>query len=171
MKIYINMKEDYSSLTINEGFVKELKDYVKNVEWLSWNYINGKPFISIKDTSDWKSDTEKKRLNIFLCRIKSHYKKVKIFYRKSKDEKWKEFVPTIFSEKEMLEEEIKTNNKELDFALADAKKLEKYISFAQTEEDIAFLEGEMEACLEKLKENIDKQYMRTNIIQNIWEGN
>ena len=51
MYVYVNLhpKYDYANMTINEGYIDEHKEYVKNVEWLMWDFTSskGKSFITI----------------------------------------------------------------------------------------------------------------------------
>lgn len=65
MNVYVNLHPNYnySTIIINDGYVEELKDYVKYVEWLNWDFssIKGKPIIIISGAN--------------------HIERVRVFYR------------------------------------------------------------------------------------------
>lgn len=67
MYVYVNLhpKYDYANMTINEGYIEELKEYVKNVEWLMWDFTSsrGKSFIRIS------GERHIERTNVVLQRL------------------------------------------------------------------------------------------------------
>jgi len=87
MPIYINQKDtvSYSNAMIQD-YVPELKDYVKETEYLSWispTKRNGIWTVMIQDTRDFP-----KRLKDFIAQMKEW--NCQVFIRNERGDEWEE---------------------------------------------------------------------------------
>lgn len=128
MKVYVNLhpKYDYSNVTINEGYIAELKEYVKNVEWLEWDYVSvkGKPFIRVS------GENHIERTKVLLQRLMK--KGVTVYVRNERGEEWSVYEPQKeFSNTEMvqIEQQKYKPQYDLEWAEKDLEKMEKMIEF------------------------------------------
>lgn len=126
MYVYVNLhpKYDYANMTINEGYVEELKEYVKNVEWLMWDFVSGrgKPFIRVS------GEQHIERTNVVLQRLMK--RGAIVYVRNERTDDWSIYKPEKeFSDNEMIqiEQQKHGNQYQLEWAERDLEKWEQMI--------------------------------------------
>lgn len=170
MEVYVNLhpKYDYANLTINEGYVEELKEYVKNVEWLMWDFASkkGKAFIRIS------GERHIERTSVVLQRLLK--KGASVYVRSERADEWSKYKPEKeFSDNEMIwiEQQKHGEQYQLEWAEKDLAKWEKMIVVG-TEKGISpepeLLEWRDEAKARIMKIHEDERE-RLDKIASIWK--
>lgn len=170
MYIYVNLhpKYDYANMTINEGYIDELKEYVKNVEWLTWDFtsVKGKSFIRIS------GERHIERTNVVLQRLLK--KGASVYIRNERVDEWSKYKPEKeFSNDEMIEIEQQKHGEQyqLEHAKRNLAKCENMIAVRiekgiDLPPELLGLRDQAEAEIEKIKE---EERERLNKIANIWK--
>lgn len=103
-KIYVNLhpQYSYSNVIIGSGYIAFLKEYVKKVNWLMWDWISlhGKPLIMVRGDS---KEQCAELVSVLLQRILDDEQgEHEIFVRNERDDEWMKYIPVKkFSEDEM----------------------------------------------------------------------
>jgi predicted transcriptional regulator len=170
MYVYVNLhpRYDYANMTINEGYIEELKEYVKNVEWLMWDFTSskGKSFIRIS------GERHIERTNVVLQRLLK--KGASIYIRNERADKWSKYKPEKeFSDDEMIEIEQQKYGEQcqLEHAERDLANWENMIAVViekgiEPEPILLGLRDEAKAEIEQIKE---EERERLDKIANIWK--
>lgn len=170
MYVYVNLhpRYDYANMTINEGYIEELKEYVKNVEWLMWDFTSskGKSFIRIS------GERHIERTNVVLQRLLK--KGASVYIRNERADEWSKYKPEKeFSNDEMIEIEQQKYGEQyqLEWAERDLAKWENMIAAGievgiEPQPKLLGLRDEAKAEIEKIKE---KERERLDKIANLWK--
>lgn len=170
MYVYVNLhpKYDYANMTINEGYIEELKEYVKNVEWLMWDFTSsrGKSFIRIS------GERHIERTNVVLQRLLK--KGASVYIRNERADEWSKYKPEKeFSDGEMIEIEQQKYGEQyqLERAERDLANWENMIAVViekgiEPEPKLLGWRDKAKKEIEKIKE---EERERLDKIANIWK--
>lgn len=170
MYVYVNLhpKYDYANMTINEGNIEELKEYVKNVEWLMWDFESkkGKSFIRVS------GDQHIERTNVVLQRLLK--KGASVYIRNERSDEWNKYKSEKeFSDDEMIEIEQQKHGEQyqLEWAEKDLAKWENMIAVGiekgiEPDPELLGWRDEAKLKIEKIKE---EERERLDKIANIWK--
>lgn len=184
-KIYVNLHPDYNyaNIIIDGGMIPCLREYVANVDWLSWDYWSKTKMPLLRVSGNFQENgTHIKKTKIVLQRIATNisrwscHDKAEIVIRNERNEEWQPYIfEEFFSEEEMLEEEYKiiygNQEQELSWCKNDIGKLEEYLSWAienGDEKDIEMIKGILKDDYERLDKLIKKEEIRILKIKYTW---
>lgn len=170
MYVYVNLhpKYDYANMTINEGYIEELKEYVKNVEWLMWDFTSskGKSFIRIS------GERHIERTNVVLQRLLK--KGASVYIRNERVDEWSKYKPEKeFSNDEMIEIEQQKHGKQhqLEWAERDLAEWENMIAIVIEKgiEPEPILLGWRDKAKKEIEKIKEEERERLDKIANIWK--
>lgn len=169
MNVYVNLhpQYDYANVAINEGYIAELKEYVKNVEWLEWDCISvkGKPFIRVS------GEKHIEKVNVLLQRLMK--KGATVYVRNERGEEWNVYEPQKeFSNAEMvqIEQQRYKPQYDLEWAKQDLEKMERMIELGLKkgiEPEPELLKWRDEA-IERIKKIDEDERQRLDRVAKTW---
>jgi hypothetical protein len=164
--VYINLHPDYDySTAIIQGYM-DIRDYVRNVDWLIWEkphqlVISG----SIKDKEKAK-EQHIQRAKVFAQRMKSCG--FTVLVRNSRGEEWQEFIFDEISEDEMIEAELEFFDEPQTIYRA-RENIEKYrelLTGDKEKDELIFASIESEEYTIRVAN--EKELQRQEIIKSFW---
>lgn len=173
--VYINLHPnyDYANAIIQEGYIASLKEYVKAVDWLAWDYVTkGRSMIRIFGHPFKTGSDHLKRTNVFVCRLLNEG--VTVFERDERDEPWQEVSNIELSEAEMYEIEIEhTETDEERWANERAIKYIPLYKGAIDNQNVSYEEKELyknsiQALEDDMKKVQEIELERKEKIRKIW---
>lgn len=171
--IYVNLHptSPYSNVVISNGHIPQLKEYVKLVEWLEWDWHSLKGYPIIQVSGGFSSDENSKAkhieyTNVVLQRIMKQ-NDCNILIRNSRGEEWSKYIPKqIYTEKEMYEFEVqrlKASDQEI-WIRSDIDKLKKLLIASKDKT----IERMLSESIDKLRELEDAEKIRKEKLNKIW---
>lgn len=171
--IYANLHPtySYSNVIISNGKIPQLKEYVKLVEWLEWDWhsLKGYPVIQISGGFSIDDTSKAKHIeytDVVLQRIMKQ-NDCNIFVRNSRGEEWNKYIPKqMYTEKEMYEFEVqrlKASDQE-NWIKRDIDKLKKILIVSKDKT----IERMLSESIDKLKELEEAEKIRKEKLKQIW---
>lgn len=170
IRVNLHPAYSYSNVIIQNGYIAELKEYVKLVDWLSWDFVSvkGNPIICIHGGfDDIAKDKHIERTHVFLQRIKDNGKH-DVFVRDERWDDWQEYFPTkTYTPKEIydIEKQRIRKDERLEWVLQD---IEKYENMLEMDEK-GFIKGLLEERRKDLCKYEQEEFDRCRNIQKIWD--
>lgn len=169
MEVYVNLHPTYTYANVMVcGFIKELKEYVKLVDWLVWDYSSGKgrPFIMVK------GENHIEKVAVLLQRISDYDAEIHI--RDSRSDEWTDYKPKkIYTEGEMIAIEQKRDEepKEWRWARESLEEANNYITMylERGKEPDELLLGMKKDAEERIEDLKDSEESRLRSISKIWK--
>lgn len=179
IKVYVNLHPTYtySNIVINDGYIEELKEYVKQVSWLMWDYSSIKKKTMIRVLGGYSNDdkaVEKhlKRTEIFLQRLLEINKLIEIFIRNSRDDEWVKYSQlNKYSESEMIKEESIPDNDYITRMEWYKKDFEKLSLLSANCPDDDMVKNLLEESIQNMKDLELSELKRKNQIRKIFVEN
>ena len=171
--IYVNLHPtySYSNVIISNGKIPQLKEYVKLVEWLEWDWHSIKGFPIIQVIGGFSNDENSKvkhieYTNVVLQRIMKQ-NDCNILIRNSRGDEWSKYIPKqMYTEKEMYEFEVQ-RLKESDqekWIKSDINKFQKMLIESKDET----IERILNKRIDKLRELEEAEKIRKEKLKQIW---
>lgn len=177
--VYVNLhpKYNYSNIVI-DGYIEELKDYVKDVDWLNWDYASlrgRKPIVFVMGgyVTDEKSiELHLEYVKVILQRL--YLIGIEIYIRDERWNDWDLYLPSkFFTEDEMYHKEIKLikEKEEEKWVKENIKKYQNLIQFSiEKEKEVdSLLNDLLNSELEKYEEIKKKEEERKERLKNVWK--
>lgn len=171
--IYVNLHPtySYSNVIISNGNIPQLKEYVKLVEWLAWDWhsLKGYPIIQISGGFSNDENSKAKHIeytNVVLQRIMKQ-NDCNILIRNSRGEEWSKYIPKqMYTEKEMYEFEVQ-RLKESDQEKWIKSDIDKFKKMLIASKDKT-IERMISESMDKLREIEEAEKMRKEKLKQIW---
>lgn len=171
--IYVNLHPtySYSNVIISNGKIPQLKEYVKLVEWLEWDWHSIKGFPIIQVIGGFSNDENSKvkhieYTNVVLQRIMKQ-NDCNILIRNSRGDEWSKYIQKqMYKEKEMYEFEVQ-RLKESDqekWIKSDINKFQKMLIESKDET----IERILNKRIDKLRELEEAEKIRKEKLKQIW---
>lgn len=170
MKVYVNLhpKGNLSSVIISERYIGELKEYIKCVDWLRWDFVSrrGKKIIKVHH------EEHNTRTYVVLQRLMD--KGADVFIRNERDDEWRKYQPKqVFSKDEMIKIEQQRDSVfyELEWAKKDLEKVDNLIE-QNMERGILpddFLLKWQEESRERVEKAENQERIRCEAIATLWD--
>lgn len=175
--VYINLHPDYSYATaiIGDGYV-DIRDYIKHVDWLTWDMLDRVPQIRIHGTLgklEKAKDEHMERAAVFAQRMTTFG--CDVLVRNERGEKWSQFESRGFSEDEMLDIEYQLFREAYKERWAKDG-IEKYGSLLTrakeqgNPDNIAIVEEMLAENVELLENCKKEESRRKKAIKDFWEA-
>ena len=169
--VYVNLHltYTYANVIISNGYIKELKEYVRLVDWIDWDWmsIKGKPLLRISGGFDDDAiERHLERTRVFLQRVMnsgSH----KIYVRNKRNDEWLGYQPTIQYTVKQMEEIEKQRLEELYREKWIREDLNKLSKMNQQKED-EFIRNMILKKRQEFDELIKAEKLRQESIKEIW---
>lgn len=174
--IYVNLHKDYdySTAIIGEGYILELKDYVKYVDWIDWAYPNRRQLNIYGGFNEDKIEKHIERTRVFLQRMVSVG--AEVFIRNERKDSWTKYVvenPYTTEELVNIECQLIHQNEEEKWFSDDIKKFKKMADWmvknGESSDDLNFVHKLIADSEEKLKKCRNEEKLRQQIIRNLWK--
>jgi len=168
--VYINLHPQYNyAMAMIQGYIPELKDYVKNVDWLSWDRSRKRQIMI-------SGDKEKDHLhhlnlaNIFAQRMRQLGIEVKI--RNERTDDWEDFQEKDITTEYMISIECERTrgDNQRDQILETIKKDKEYLNLAiakNSQDSCSLYADELKWNEKRLNDYDAKEIERINAIKSI----
>lgn len=177
-KICVNLhpKYTYSTMIISDGYINQMKEYIKFVDWLDWDWLSlkKKPIIRIsgESASDENAiENHLERTTVVLQRLINSGNH-DIFVRNERTDEWQKYKQEKnYSDKQMYDIEIQKNhrNEKIEWVKRDIKKYSDMLLQCEEKKVVEQMLFESEEKLKALiEEEFKKEQIRFKKIKEIW---
>lgn len=171
--VYVNLHPTYTfANVVVEGYIKELQDYVRLVDWLGWDWqsIKGKPLIQVFggfSSDDRAVEKHFERTWMLLQRIMNSGEHA-IFIRDSRRDKWTDYHASIeYTEKQMNEVEVQ-RVRQSDKEKWLKKDIEKFGKMLEVQKD-ELIQKMMREAMQELEKLEKEEQIRQERIKKVWK--
>lgn len=162
--IYINIHPTYTySIAVIQGYVPILKDYVRYVDWLSWDFPNKRQIMISGILQEPGSHLLHKRTQTFIQRMTDIGEEVQI--RDNRGDEWRYPEYEKLSDDEMLEIEYENDHTdEIQWAIKDVEKYKELYDFDRNDDTVKQWLDEAERYLQNALDEEERRKREITLI-------